>query len=168
VRDRSAPAQYTALWGKAATPPPPAQLRQRALEDRTLRPVAAGGCHTSATRPAFRSALLCAACLCGCRQSEKRAHTGTGYHHKVQPPLGHVRRTSDAPQKAQLLAPGVSGKRALQPEDLQNGSQASGCPAVASVQAPPRVRSRTASLTADRNMPAWLRAGHCGYPWLPG
>jgi len=168
VRDRSALAQYTALWGKAATPPPSAQLRQRALEDRTLRPVAVGGCHISAACPAFRSALLCAACLRGCRQSEKRAHTGTGYQLQVQPPLGSVRRTSGAPQKAQLRAPGVSGNRALQPEDLQKGSQASGCPAVASVQAPPRVRSRTASLTADRNMPAWLRAGHCGHPWLPG
>jgi hypothetical protein len=91
----------------------------------------------------------------------------TAYQRRAQPPLENFRRTSDATQKARLHAPGVSGNHAFRPKDLQRGSQASGCPAVASVQAPPRVRSRTASLTADRNMPAWLRAGHCGYPWLP-
>jgi len=84
----------------------------------------------------------------------------TTHQRRAQPPLGDFRRTSDATQKAQLHAPGVLGNNALPPgPDLQKGSQASGWPAVAPVQAPPHVRSRVASLSADRSIPTRLCAG---------
>jgi len=60
-----------------------------------------------------------------------------------------------------------TGRLACPAACFQKGSQSSGWPAVAPGRAPLRVRSRAASLAAERNMPAQVRAGHSGYPWLP-
>ena len=139
-------------WGKGASPPPLAQHRERATQGSTYRPTVVESCHTS-VRPAFQSALLCTAYLRSCRQPEKRAHNGDGLATTSAATARELLRTSDAPHKARLHAPGISGNHVFRPKDLQKGSQASGWPAVASVQAAPRVRSRTASLTADRSIP---------------
>jgi len=170
LRGRSALSQHSAL-DQGASPPPPFQRRKRASEGSICawqgsmcRPVVVGSCHDSAIRPAFQSALLCAACLRGCSDVRSVFTLVRAYQQRAQPPLGSVRRTSDAPLKARLQAPGVSGNHAFRPKYLRSGSHVSGWPAVASVQAPPHVRSRTASLIADCNMPAWRRAGQWGYP----